>query len=568
MNEESLAKYIKALPANMLNEYDAAAAAGAQGGAGGRNGGTTSGRNGDNKNRFPFLAPVLVLVGVIIAVTAVIIVRNKKNNQNVVLSEDPTGMIATLLPNEVQTPTEVPATPEFTGTTAPTDTITSIPTSTDAPETAGTPVHTDVPPETTETPAPTDVPPEITETPAPTDVPPETTETPAPTDVPPVVTETPVPTPVPVRIDRLDPVITKGELQVGETVQLTYRAYPENYEYGTVRWKLTSGSDCASIDPETGVLTALKPGSVGVLPYVVEYETKNSPAGLVITAKNEDPEYSVPEHDMELPEKYRPDANVSGSGWTEERIRIRNSFLVYNGQTPDDLPKYKRRASDDYSYGNSPYENDLILFVKFSDWTYMDGNLHDRDIALKGIKVTFTDAVTGKTVGYSYTNADGIAMFTIKKQEIDFIVSAEIPGYDNSNPGAEEYRHIIYPGGGEQNGFEENVAYSGPYTNSGIVRSYSVRVYGNDAVEYAFKVLNAATGDVLDGGRIDIYYEISHSYSYSEDYSLPFIAYEDFFDLIDRVTYSYGEGNSRKRVDCTYERSGDTFIIYAQISQN
>ncbi|MBO4326012.1 MAG: hypothetical protein J5950_01925 [Clostridia bacterium] len=704
MNEESLAKYIKALPDNMLNEYDAAAAAGAQGNAGAGTGGTISGRTGGNKNRFPFIAPLLVLVGVIIAVTAVIIARNNRKNHNIVLSEDPSGMTSaatTLSPAEAQTPTEVAETPEFTDTPAPT--ATTAPTDTPAPTATPEPTGTTAPTATSEpagTPAPTDVSPEdviislcIEQNgkkiyPLNPDPLRRTEDTPGilrvldnlPDDLSqikanaPVIysedpfslvwnfqpkspewikagyreyeycwivekgengaeenklqrfsaeseakfkaevtryrdvgnrrylavilhkevengydlvfptyvfcfvtgsadsTPTPAPTaaatPIPGRIDHLDPVITKGELQVGESLQLSYRTYPENYDYGTVRWKLTFGFDCASLDPETGVLTALKPGSVGVLPYVVEYETKNSPAGLVITEKYEEPDYYVPKHDKELSEKYRPDAVVSGDGWTEERIRIRNSFLVYNGQTPDDLPKYKRRTTDDYSYGNSPYENDLVLFVRFYDHAYMDTTLHNRAIALKGIKVTFTDAVTGETVGYSYTNADGIAMFTVKKQEIDFIVSAEIPGYNNSNPGSEEYRHIIYPGGGDQNGFEDNVAYSGPYTNSGIVRSYSIRVFGNDAAEYTFKVLNAATGAVLDGGVITFYYEGSYIFSYGENDKPVFFAYDDYFALIERVTYTYGERYPRKTVECTFERSGNTVIIYAQIPQD
>lgn len=708
MNEESLVKYVKALPDKMLSEYEAAVAGGGTGAAVNAAGTKSSGVR-DNKNRFPFLGPLLVIIAAVVTVAVVVVVqsRNKKS------STDPSATAY-----QLSEPTTTPDSTEFV---------------TDLPET-GTAATTELPTATTElpaatfTPAPTD----IATTPAPTDtatLPAPTepeTRTPDPsnildrpfciiqngrkiypyyagelrtpkhsgnlitfvdnlpedlsqikanapivyTDVPFTVewtvepysqqwvgaklvgyefdlilekgidntdtnklnmvfdghvarfdgnasgdldimqllpktdypgrkrymaliihdarindyemllpsyvfcfvnrgsdtTPTPQPTATPtqdpdhIKVNHLDPVITKGELYVGETVQLSYHVTPENYNYGTIRWKLTSGFDCATIDPVTGVLTALKPGSVGILPYVEEYETKNSPAGIVIYAKEDKEDYKEPEHEQELPAQYRPDAGPYGDAWTEKRVNIRKSFLVYNCQTPDDLPSYKLRPSDNVEYRNSPYENDLSLFVMFRETSY-SGDIHSyRAVKQKGVKVTFTDAKTGKVVGYSYTNADGIAMFTIKKQEIDFIVTAELNGYNFDHLEFEEDRHIIYPGGGERGS-------TGPYTNCGIAQWYDLKTNSNAASEYTFRTVNVSTGEVIPGGIIDIYFQESTSVSLDSEYGgYTIMAFDDFFDSIRTITYLYGETYPKKRVEnCTFRCEGNIVTVYADI---
>ena len=378
----------------------------------------------------------------------------------------------------------------------------------------------------------------------------------APSTPTPEPTATTTPDPDRIKINHLDPIITKGELTVGESVQLSYHASPENYNYGTVKWKLTAGFDCATIDPDTGLLTALKPGSVGVLPYVEEYETKNSPAGLRIIEQGAAEE---PKHEQELPAQYRPDTVSYGNGWTQERLNIRKMFLVYNGQTPDTLPSYSLPSAT-YIYSNSPYENDLTLYVRFTDRS-VSGNGNHFAVRQKGVKVTFTDAKTGIVVGYSYTNADGVAMFTIKKQEIDFIVSAELPGYNFDLIRDEEELHVCYPNGGTQ-------GTTGPYTNCGTARNYEIYVNGNAAAEYTFRVVNTTTGAVMPGGTIDIYYKENSTLTLNDWYGgYTVVAYDDFFSSIRTITYSYGEGYPQKVVEnCTFQRSGNTVTVYAAIS--
>ena len=685
MNEETLAKYVKALPGEMLGEYDAMAAGAGANAKSAASGG--SGHSGGNRKRFPVLGPVLVLAAAIIVTTVgVIITRNagsKKNKTELPAATDigiiePTpestkpALEPTMHVTEAPNVTELPATepPAGTETPAPTDTATQTPEPTEIP---GAPIYIEqngqkiypyyagslravvlrdgqyvsgvdiLPDDLTEikenapvvyfglpytanwsgtAPDEFDISliaktvvagrPEtgkeelIEGTPDIAQIAmmvphlgmpgerfyiaviihdkygydPATGEpkidypsyvfcfvigepaTPtAPATATPAPTATEIPDPDRIRISHLDPIITKGELTVGESVQLSCHASPENYNYGTIRWKLTSGFDCATIDPVTGVLTALKPGSVGVLPYVEEYETKNSPAGLrIIETIVDEFGNEEPAHEQALPAQYRPDADPSGNGWTQQRINIRKQFLVYNGQTPDTLPSYKQSPESEYSYSNSPYENDLTLYVIFIDYS-LSGNMYlARTVRQKGVKVTFTDANTGKVVGYSYTNADGVAMFTIKKQEIDFIVSAELSGYNFDHIQNEEDRHIIYPGGGSQ-------VSSGPYTNCGIARQYEMLVNGNSAVEYTFRVVNTNTGEVMPGGIIELYYQESLMRTLDEEYGgYTAVAYDDFFDSIRTITYMYGEGYPKKRVEnCTFQRSGNTVTVYAAI---
>jgi hypothetical protein len=559
MNEESLAKYIKALPDEMLGEYDAAVSAGANAQAGKAGTGTgiaaATGRGVRERNPRVFgtvlagiAAVVLIVVGVALAI------RFGDKNSKLEPGATNIGLASsTTLPPETET-----SAPEDTAlpqeTVVPTGTVTPAQTEfvTQTPEPTATATPTA---HRTASPAPTA---NATATPTLTT---EPTATATPTTEPTATTtQTPTQEPDYIKVNHLDPIITKGELYVGETVQLSYHVSPENYNYGTIRWKLTSGFDCATIDPVTGVLTALKPGSVGVLPYVEEYETKNSPAGLRIIEKPID-EFGneEPEHEQELPDKYRPDADPSGDSWTQERINIRKMFLVYNGRTPDKLPSYKKRPTDEVSYSNSPYGNDLTLYVSFCECSHT-GDVHfDRSVKQKGVKVIFTDAKTGKVVGYSYTNADGIAMFTIKKQEIDFIVSAELDGY-NFDYILPEDKHLIYPGGGDQ-------GTTGPYTNCGIARWYSMLVNSNEAVEYTFRVVNTSTGEVTPGGIIDIYYQESMLLTLDEEYGgYTAVAFDDFFDSIRTITYMYGENYPKKRVEnCMFRRNGNIVTIYAEI---
>ncbi|MBP5631327.1 MAG: hypothetical protein J6Y21_01010, partial [Clostridia bacterium] len=142
MNEESLAKYVKALPDKMLSEYDAAAAGGGTGAAVNAAGTKSSGVR-DNKNRFPFLGPLLVIIAAVVTVAVVVVVqsRNKKS------STDPSATAY-----QLSEPTATPDSTEFV---------------TDLPETR-TAAPTEIP-TATFTPAPTEIP-DATFTPAPTDI--------------------------------------------------------------------------------------------------------------------------------------------------------------------------------------------------------------------------------------------------------------------------------------------------------------------------------------------------------------------------------------------------------------
>ena len=285
-----------------------------------------------------------------------------------------------------------------------------------------------------------------------------------------------------------------------------------------------------------------------------------------------------PVHEQELPEKYRPDADPTGDGWTEKKQNNRKPFLVYNCQTPDTLPTY---YDNGFLQGNSPYKNDVTIFMRFFDSTITGDPNFDRSICKKGIKVIFTDPLTGNVVGYSYTNADGIAMFTLKKQEGDgdFIVSLETEEYDidyewleeagyNSEYDWQEKTVHIFSSRDRGEFFgRDDVRYGGPY--QGSVVWYELPVISKDAIEYTF-IVNDINGENGLNGYLDIGYsgdkiltivpELSSITSYT------MVAKPNFIDAIEQIVYRDNYVTSFATVDCTYEVKGETVMVYVPIS--
>ena len=204
----------------------------------------------------------------------------------------------------------------------------------------------------------------------------------------PALTPTPYPE-QPVRIESIK-IDTPEVLFVGEPVRLMCTVTPADHTEGTVLWEIYDGSEYGEIDPENGTVTGLKPGSFTLKAYV-----DTDPSVLyykMIYVETRDPLITP---DLELDEKYRPEADPQGL--SNEAAFARKQYLVYNTQTPDRLP------SPPYS----PYSGDITYYVRIKRYS-IDG-LFDR----KAVKISFY-SVDREYVGYSYTNSEGIAMFTVR----------------------------------------------------------------------------------------------------------------------------------------------------------
>ena len=397
--------------------------------------------------------------------------------------------------------------------------------------------------ESTET--PTEEPAEVpTEEPAAS---PSAVPTEAPTASPsvvPAVTPTALPTAAPTEVPtpegppegsilarRIDIVCRNGNLKIGESTQLEAIVYPDNYNYGTLRWKVLEGNGTVDLDPVTGHLTAVSAGRVGIIAYIEEYEVMYTPIGVSVIEP-----VPEPTHEQELAPEYRPEEVSPGNGWTVELLNIRQKFLIYNQQTPEELPVFTRGGTD---YYHSPYTNDFTLYVSLSDSAEvleraMDGtspnNLHEY-LKKHRAKVIFKTE-DGDVVGYSYTNSSGIAMFTMKKIDILLRLEVELEGYRTS----EFADNLAETGRSEQ---------AGPYTNSGGHNHYVAFVLGDDVTCYRLDIIDERTGEEPLKGTLDITHGPSLSVRsvgfppdlYPDPYARVIPLYRDISDFDFTVTY-------------------------------
>ena len=497
MNELKLASYMKKIPDDLASEYgNAAGAAGVKE----SNFASSGGDGGRRKKHGGFIAGAVVLAaGIITGIVIAVSMKNINRNTPSKSGGSPLVIDATQPATELQaTPapgTEAtPAGPDATG--QPPETVTSDrvePTrpavtepafsATASPDPAEN--HTGAP--ASNTPAGTERTADVTASTAPTEV--TVTATPV------IKTATPAPTPVQhveVRASHIDFAVPKGELYPGESLRIEALVIPADYNTGTLRWKIVKGGDFASIDPVTGVLTAKKGGSVVVTAYMEEYETKNSLVSIYVIGSQAETE---PAHEQELAAGYKPDDISPGDGITEEMINIRRKFLVYNGQTPDILPYYTRGSSGE-KYRNSPYGNDYTVYIRLCDMnvdTYVSSAFR-----LKGVKVIFSD-INGNVVGYSYTNSDGVAAFTIRKpgiiendlpaggntdQEVEPEIDVENAGPDwpylfvEAHIDGYKMASEVFAGWGNSlhsDGAPFNERFTGPYINSGTAETFDLR---------------------------------------------------------------------------------------------
>ena len=242
MNEEMLAKYVKALPGEMLGEYDAAAAGAAAGAKRAVSGGLGSGAGG-GRRRFPVLGPVLVLAAaILVTAVGIIIARNagsQKHKTDQPAATDYNIAVPTQLPPVTEAPevTELPA----TETPAPTEEPVTAAPVTDVPVTEPTEQLTEAPtevpteqPTATPTEVPTEQPTEAPVTEVPTERP---TATPAPTAVP---TATPVPTerPAPEYPDAISFAHSEYTIDPGEPFSPQIIFEPANTINRDITWSL------------------------------------------------------------------------------------------------------------------------------------------------------------------------------------------------------------------------------------------------------------------------------------------------------------------------------------------
>ncbi len=388
------------------------------------------------------------------------------------------------------------------------------------------------------------------------------TPTSAPTKTP---TSTPTSAPTPtidpdqILIKRIEPILQKGTIEVGETMMLDFMALPFEYTYGTVRWRFAEDNGCATLDAVTGALTGVKPGVVRVIAYCVEYEVQLTPVNIVI--KEASPLLPEPEHEVPLDAKYRPDTLSEGGVWTRSLLSTRAQFLVYNGQTPDELPVYIPYSTPLHV---SPYSNDLTIYVQLMDY----GEKYEKNpiFANKGVKVKFYEP-SGKLVGYSYTNSAGIAMFTIKAQssvEFRVEVEGEYLTSDFVTSYGETVNHISFPGGNEYTRID-NSGRAAMYT------AYAVDVYSY--LRFDIKVIDQSTGNELNSGILRFYdsgwdgpVEFDHY-----DLSMEFWRNEDFWDSAQgRIILEYYVGSELRTAQCYFgghdEADFSKVTLYADIS--
>ena len=342
-------------------------------------------------------------------------------------------------------------------------------------------------------------------------------------------------------------------VEPGTIMYLGYIATPNTYTYGTVRWKILEGSEYAVLDPVSGKLTAVKDGTVRVAAYVEEYDTELVPVDIVIQSRSVVPE---PEHEVPLDAQYRPDIISFDEGLTDDELNIRAPFLVYNGRTPDELPVYTYKKADYYV---SPYENDFTFYVQLTDYgRAYSGNA---ELHQEGIKVNFYDA-SGNLIGYSYTNRDGIAMFTIKKQDtMSFRVAVESSRFTSSfttNYG-ETVNRPFYPGGG--------LEYAKAKKRSGEAALFPVHVVESGFNAYDLNVVNKQSGNVLTSGTVRFYGsgKLLDSHDLSKGGGSIY-EYAEFWSTAEHAELDYIDGNQRFTADCTLTRNGNTVTISADIA--
>jgi hypothetical protein len=340
----------------------------------------------------------------------------------------------------------------------------------------------------------------------------------------------------------------------GESVFLLYSAIPYNYNYGTVKWRIIEGAENAMIDPVTGELKALKDGTVRVAAYVEEYEAEITPVDIVIKSKEV---ITEPEHERPLADQYKPDAVEPGGRWTEEILKSRANFLVYNGHTPDELPVYTYRNQD---YKASPYENDFTFYVQLTDYARSYGG--DAKLYEKDVKVCFYDD-SGSLIGYSYTNRDGIAMFTIKMQsDMRFRLGVESNVYTSEfgiNT-TEILNRPFFPGGG--------IKYPGANSSSGNASLFALNVVDRSLyTRYRAEIVDAVNGENITAGTLIIY----GSGKELERFDIGTLGstiwqYPEFFSGATRTVLEYTDGDQRYVAECTISQSGNALTFRADIS--
>ena len=356
------------------------------------------------------------------------------------------------------------------------------------------------------------------------------------------------------RISNITPFKLNNTLLPGETVWLHYTALPYNYNYGTVKWRIIEGAENAMIDPVSGELKALKDGTVRVAAYVEEYEAEITPVDIVIKSKEV---ISEPEHERPLDDRYKPDAVEPGGKWTEEILKSRANFLVYNARTPDELPVYTYRNQD---YKVSPYETDFTFYVQLTD--YARSYRGDAKLSVKDVKVCFYDD-SGSLIGYSYTNRDGIAMFTIKMQsDMRFRLGVESNVYTSEfgiNT-TEILNRPFFPGGG--------IKYPGANSSSGNASLFALNVVDRSLyTHYRAEIVDAVTGENITAGTLIIY----GSGKELERFDIGTLGstiwqYPEFFSGATRTVLEYTDGDQRYVAECTFTQSGNSLIFRADIA--
>ncbi|MBP5730417.1 MAG: hypothetical protein J6X19_04345, partial [Clostridia bacterium] len=373
---------------------------------------------------------------------------------------------------------------------------------------------------------------------------PTATPTSAPTKTP---TSTPTSAPTPtidpdqILIKRIEPILPKGTIEVGESMMIDFMVTPDNFTYGTVRYKLAEDNGCAILR-NNGTLTGLKPGVVRVIIYCEEYDVQLTPVNIVI--KEHAPAEPEPEHEIPLDEQYRPDTLTVGSSWTEEQQKERVRFLVYNGHTPDELPTSVYRGK---ALRVSPYSGDFTFYVQLTDYAC---KREDNKIRISGVKVLFYEP-SGKQVGYSYTNKNGIAMFTIKAQDqLDLRVAVENDEYTSdfvTNYG-ETVNCAFYPGGRE----------CANRSNSGRAAEYAVTVVNSfDYKQFKLNIVDMATGAQITSGMLRFYTDRSGGTEFDRHDLDAFGTYmwrgDGFWDNAqENIKLEYVEGSNRFTAQCTF----------------